>query len=122
MTEAEVNPRGLLLWVWRGYLAKHWRLLIVAMVFMALEGGMFGALSYMMKPMFDRVFVGGEADAIIWVGLLFLAIFVVRALASIVQKVLLTQISQLSVADIRQDLLAHLMVLDTAYHLSLIHI
>lgn len=116
MTEAAVNPRGLLLWVWRGYLAKHWRLLIVAMVFMALEGGMFGALSYMMKPMFDRVFVSGEADAIIWVGLLFLAIFVVRALASIVQKVLLTQISQLSVADIRQDLLAHLMVLDTAYH------
>lgn len=116
MTPAAVNPRGLLLWVWRGYLAKHWRLLSVAMVFMALEGGMFGALSYMMKPMFDRVFVGGEADAIVWVGLLFLAIFVVRAIASIVQKVLLTRISQLSVADIRQDLLAHLMVLDTAYH------
>ena len=116
MTEAKVNPRGLLLWVWRGYLAKHWRLLIVAMVFMALEGGMFGALSYMMKPMFDRVFVGGEADAIVWVGLLFLGIFVVRAVASIVQKVLLTRISQLSVADIRQDLLSHLMVLDTAYH------
>jgi ABC-type multidrug transport system fused ATPase/permease subunit len=116
MTPAAVNPQGLLLWVWRGYLANHWRLLSVAMVFMALEGGMFGALSYMMKPMFDRVFVGGEADAIVWVGLLFLAIFVVRAIASIVQKVLLTRISQLSVADIRQDLLAHLMVLDTAYH------
>jgi ABC-type multidrug transport system fused ATPase/permease subunit len=116
MTEAAVNPRGLLLWVWRGYLSKHWRLLIVAMIFMALEGGMFGALSYMMKPMFDRVFVGGEADAILWVGLLFLGIFIVRAVASIVQKVLLTRISQLSVADIRQDLLAHLMVLDTAYH------
>lgn len=116
MTEAAVNPRGLLLWVWRGYLSKHWRLLLVAMVFMALEGGMFGALSYMMKPMFDRVFVGGEADAILWVGLLFLGIFIVRAVASIVQKVLLTRISQLSVADIRQDLLAHLMVLDTAYH------
>ncbi|PWL34971.1 MAG: ABC transporter ATP-binding protein [Marivita sp. XM-24bin2] len=86
------------------------------MVFMALEGGMFGALSYMMKPMFDRVFVGGDADAIFWVGLLFLGIFIVRAVASIVQKVLLTRISQLSVADIRQDLLAHLMVLDTAYH------
>lgn len=116
MTEAAVNPRGLLLWVWRGYLAKHWRLLTVAMVFMALEGSMFGALSYMMKPMFDRVFVGGDADAILWVGLMFLGIFVIRAVASIVQKVLLTRISQLSVADIRQDLLAHLMVLDTAYH------
>ncbi|MFP7673883.1 ABC transporter ATP-binding protein [Marivita sp. S0852] len=116
MTDASINPKGLLLWVWRGYLAKHWRLLIVAMVFMALEGGMFGALSYMMKPMFDRVFVGGDADAILWVGLIFLGIFVVRAVASIVQKVLLTRISQLSVADIRQDLLAHLMVLDTAYH------
>jgi ABC-type multidrug transport system fused ATPase/permease subunit len=116
VTDAAVNPRGLLFWVWRGYLARHWALLLVAMVFMALEGGMFGALSYMMKPMFDRVFVGGDADAITWVGLIFLAIFVTRALASIVQKVLLTRISQLSVADIRQDLLAHLLVLDTAYH------
>ena len=116
MTQPDVNPRGLLLWVWRGYLAKHWRLLIIALVFMALEGGMFGALSYMMKPMFDQVFVGGNADAIVWVGLVFLGIFVVRAVASVVQKVLLTRISQLSVADIRQDLLAHLMVLDTAYH------
>ncbi len=118
MTDAAVNPRGLLLWVWRGYLARHWRLLLVAMVFMALEGGMFGALSYMMKPMFDRVFVGGDGDAIVWVGLLFLAIFVIRALASIIQKVLLTRISQLSVAHIRQDLLAHLLVLDTSYHQS----
>lgn len=116
MTEAAVNPRGLLLWVWRGYLARHWRLLTVAMVFMALEGGMFGALSYMMKPMFDRVFVGGDQDAIVWVGLIFLGIFVVRAVASVVQKVLLTRISQLSVAHIRQDLLAHLMVLDNSYH------
>lgn len=116
MTEAAVNPRGLLLWVWRGYLSKHWRLLLVAMVFMALEGAMFGALSYMMKPMFDQIFVGGNADAIVWVGLVFFGIFLVRAVASIVQKVLLTRISQLSVADIRQDLLAHLMVLDPAYH------
>nr|WP_283254911.1 ABC transporter ATP-binding protein [Marivita sp. GX14005] len=108
----------MLLWVWRGYLARHWRLLLVAMGFMALEGGMFGALSYMMKPMFDRVFVGGDSDAIVWVGLVFLGIFVLRATASVVQKVLLTRISQLSVADIRQDLLAHLMVLDTQYHQS----
>ena len=116
VTDAAVNPRGLLLWVWRGYLSKHWRLLLVAMVFMALEGAMFGALSYMMKPMFDQIFVGGNADAIVWVGLIFFSIFLVRALASIVQKVLLTRISQLSVANIRQDLLAHLMVLDPAYH------
>ena len=116
VTDAAGNPRGLLLWVWRGYLSKHWRLLLVAMVFMALEGAMFGALSYMMKPMFDQIFVGGNADAIVWVGLIFFSIFLVRALASIVQKVLLTRISQLSVANIRQDLLAHLMVLDPAYH------
>ena len=116
MSAPAVNPRGLLLWVWRGYLRKHLGLLVVALFFMSLEGAMFGGLSYMMKPMFDRVFVGGEAGAITWVGLVFLGIFLVRAIASIVQKVLLTRISQLSVADIRQDLLAHLMVLDTSYH------
>ncbi|WP_094021527.1 ABC transporter ATP-binding protein [Maliponia aquimaris] len=88
----------------------------VAMVFMALEGSMFGLLSYMMKPMFDEVFVGGNADALVWVGLAVLGIFTMRAVASIVQKVLLTRVSQMSMGDIRQDMLQHLMTLDPGFH------
>ncbi|MBO6868710.1 MAG: hypothetical protein JJ877_16835, partial [Thalassococcus sp.] len=32
----------LMLWLWRSYLSRHWPLLIVALIFMAIEGGMFG--------------------------------------------------------------------------------
>ncbi|KMK66127.1 ABC transporter ATP-binding protein [Puniceibacterium sp. IMCC21224] len=107
---------ALILWLWRKYLNKHIRLLLVALVFMMLEGSMFGLLSYMMKPMFDQVLVGGSQQALYWVALVIFAIFTARAIASVLQKVLLTRISQLTVADIRQDLLAHLMTLDSSFH------
>ncbi len=88
----------------------------VAMVFMSIEGGMFGMLSWIMKPMFDDVLVGGEASALIWVGLAVLGIFVTRGVASVIQKVLLTRLSQLTLADIRNDMLRHLLRLDLSFH------
>ncbi|MCC1494663.1 ABC transporter ATP-binding protein [Cognatishimia sp. F0-27] len=88
----------------------------LAVVFMSIEGAMFGFLSYMMKPMFDQVFIGGNRDALVWVAFAVLGIFLTRAVASVIQKVLLTRISQLTIGDIRQDLLAHLMRLDLGFH------
>ena len=109
---------ALVSWVWRSYLWRHWRLMLVALVFMSLEGAMFGALSYMMKPMFDRVFVGGDSDLLLWVGMAVFGIFVVRAVASVVQKVALAKVSQESTAHLREDLVAHLMTLDGSFHQS----
>ncbi|MCH2096231.1 MAG: ABC transporter ATP-binding protein/permease [Rhodobacteraceae bacterium] len=103
-------------WVWRSYLHRYAGLLFVAVLFMALEGAMFGALSYIMKPLFDTVFLAGNEDALLWVGLLVLGIFCVRAVSSVTQKVLLTRISQSTIADIRIDMLEHLMTLDASYH------
>ncbi|WP_417209516.1 ABC transporter ATP-binding protein [Antarctobacter sp.] len=116
MAEPDPVPRRLLLWLWRRYLKRYAGLMAIAMLFMALEGSMFGLLSYMMKPMFDDVFVGGNADALVWVGLAVMGIFTVRAVASVVQKVLLTRVSQMSMGDIRQDMLDHLMTLDPEFH------
>ncbi|MGR3270144.1 ABC transporter ATP-binding protein [Thalassococcus profundi] len=110
------DPRGLLGWLWRNYLRKRTGLLLLAMVFMAIEGSMFGMLSYMMKPMFDQVLVGGNAGALVWVAGAIFGIFAFRAVASVTQKVLLTRVSQLTTQDIRQDLLAHLMRLDGSFH------
>ncbi|WP_430522989.1 ABC transporter ATP-binding protein [Ponticoccus litoralis] len=112
----EPRPRRLLWWIWRTYLHRYKGLMLLAMVFMAIEGSMFGLLSYMMKPMFDDVFVGGNQSALATVGLIVMAIFMTRAVASVAQKVLLVRVSQMSVADIRQDLLEHVMRLDPAFH------
>ena len=114
--KGEPNRKGLFRWLWRHYLKRYAGLMALAMVFMSIEGSMFGLLSYMMKPMFDDVFVGGNAEALVWVGLIVMGIFFVRAVASVVQKVLLTRVSQMSMGDIRQDLLEHLMRLDPGFH------
>lgn len=114
--EQTPDSRGLALWLWRSYLRKHLALLLVALVFMSIEGGMYGAISYMMKPMFDQVFIGGRSDMLAWVGLAILGIFVLRAVASVVQKVLLTRLGELTTAEIRQDLVNHLMTLEGQFH------
>ena len=111
------TPSSVLLkWLWRGYLRHQWPLVIAALLFMSLEGSMLGALSYMMKPMFDEVFVAGQYDALWWVGIAIFGIFTLRAVASILQKAFLSIISQKTAAQLRGDLLAHLMTMDGAFY------
>ena len=51
-------------WLWRDYVRAHtWRI-SAGMFLMALEGSMLGLLSWAVKPMFDRIFVGGDGSAI----------------------------------------------------------
>ncbi|MEO0380519.1 MAG: ABC transporter ATP-binding protein [Pseudomonadota bacterium] len=88
----------------------------VTVFFMLLEGSMLGALSYMMQPMFDDVFVQGNGGMLIWVGLFVIGIFVVRATSSIVQKLLLTRVALKTGAALRMDLLDRIMLQDGAFH------
>ncbi|MEO0401505.1 MAG: ABC transporter ATP-binding protein [Pseudomonadota bacterium] len=106
----------LLRWLWHGYLKKHTRLMAVAVFFMLIEGSMLGALSYMMQPMFDSVFVAGDGGLLIWVGVFVIAIFVVRASSSVVQKLILTRVALKTTADLRIDLLDRIMLQDGAFH------
>ena len=94
MSDVTYTSSELLKWLWRDYLRKHMGLLLIALVFMAVEGATMGALAKLMQPMFDQVFVAGQENALIWVGLVLVGIFVLRAIAGVVQKVLLTRIAQ----------------------------
>ncbi|QTN36229.1 ABC transporter ATP-binding protein [Cognatishimia activa] len=110
------SSRVLLGWLWRNFLRKHFIFLLLALVFMIIEGSMLGALARMMQPMFDNVFVAGDTEALSWVGLVIMGVFVARALSSIGQKVLLTLISQRTAADLRTRLLDKLMRQDMSFH------
>ncbi|MEO0938611.1 MAG: ABC transporter ATP-binding protein [Pseudomonadota bacterium] len=110
------ESRHLLAWLWHGYLRKHVPLMLVAGFFMILEGSMLGALSWLMQPMFDDVFTQGQISTLYWVCALVVGIFVVRAVSSVTQKVLLTMIAQRTCAAIREDMLAHVMRLDGGFH------
>lgn len=106
----------LLRWLWRGYLRQHIGVLGIAVIFMVIEGSMLGALAYMMQPMFDQVFVAGQKSMLIWVGLALIGIFVMRAVSGVIQKVLLTNISEKTAAHLRNDLLGQIMQQDGAFH------
>ena len=114
---SEPRPSGELMgWLWRGYLRKHIGLLAIAIFFMLIEGSTVGGISYMMQPMFDKVFVAGDSDALGWISFIFFAIFAMRGLSGVVQKVLLTRIAQLTAANLRLDLLNRLILQDTSFH------
>ncbi|QQA41550.1 ABC transporter ATP-binding protein [Pelagovum pacificum] len=113
---ASPDSKRLFAWLWRSYLSRFKLPLAIAVSIMAIEGSALGLLSLMIEPMFDRIFVGKDQGAIAWVGLGILGIFIVRAIASMAHKILLTRIAQRTAAAIRSDLLRHLMTLDTSFH------
>jgi len=115
-TPSQRSSKFMFGWLWHSYLKRHSGWLAVALVLMMLEGSTFGALSYMMKPMFDNVFIGGQTDAIWIVGAIIFGVFLTRSVTSVIQRVILKRISEQSAADMRTDLLRHLMQLDTAFH------
>lgn len=114
----QTSGRRLFGWLWRGYLRQHWPWLILAAGLMMLEGVVPAILSWAMGPLFDQVFVAGNQQAMLWVGLVIMMAFVMRGLSAVAQKVVLTRISQTTAGHIRSDLLRHLMRLDTAFHAS----
>jgi subfamily B ATP-binding cassette protein MsbA len=100
---------------WRSYLRPHLPLLLLALLLMAIEGSTLGLLSYMIKPLFDQVFTAGGHGALVWVGSAILALFLVRAVTSVLGKWLLTHVNQTAAARMQADLVRHLLALDGSF-------
>ncbi len=105
-------------WLWRTYLKQSAWIVAFAFALMTFEGGAMGAFSYMLKPMFDDVFIAGNADALTRVAFVIATIFVVRAASSVSHRVIMTYVAERTVIRIQKDLLMHLMALDTLFHSS----
>ena len=102
--------------LWADYLRPYrWRMGLAFAILMV-EASTLGALSWMLEPLFDRVFVAGDAQAIWWVGGAIFGLFAVRAVASVLSKTMLTAISLRSAAQMQTDLLARLLTLDQRFY------
>ncbi|MCG6903460.1 MAG: ABC transporter ATP-binding protein/permease [Rhodobacter sp.] len=102
-------------WLWRSYLRRHWPVIAFAVVLMAIEGAMLGVLSWIIRPMFDRVFVAGDRSAVTWVGLAVFGIFLARAIAGFGQRVLMMSVGQRVSAALQSDMVAHMLRLDSSW-------
>ncbi|SEM99330.1 ATP-binding cassette, subfamily B [Palleronia pelagia] len=114
-TNSPYSDRAMFARFWRDYLRPHTRMVILAAILMTIEGSTLGALSYMLKPVFDLVFVAGREDAIVWVGLGIMGLFVLRAVTGVAQKVIMTRVAILTSTKMQDDLLGHVLTLDNAF-------
>ena len=73
---------------------------------------MIGGLAWMMQPLFDGVFTGGSLVQLWTIGLIVFGLFLARSILSIAHRVMMTRIARFSIADLQNDLLAHLLRLD----------
>ena len=85
MTPSPTHPSAtsLLRRFWTDYLRIHRGPMVGAFLLMTAEGSTLALISWMLKPLFDRVFVGKEAGAIWWVGGAIMGIFLLRAVTLI---------------------------------------
>ena len=107
------QPRSSLLRrFWSGYLHVHTPWILVSLVLMIIEGSALGALSYLLKPLFDTVFTANGASALYLVGFAILGLFVLRAFTTVTSRTLIAVISQKVSAVMQADLLRHILTLD----------
>ncbi|MFN4131289.1 MAG: ABC transporter ATP-binding protein, partial [Paracoccaceae bacterium] len=102
-------------WFWRSYLRPQAGLLALAFLIMVIEGGTLGALSFMLQPLFDRVFGSGSSSALWLVGGAIFGLFVLRGMTALASKTLLASISQRVASTMQSRLLAHLLRLDMRF-------
>ncbi|PZO66733.1 MAG: ABC transporter ATP-binding protein [Paracoccus denitrificans] len=101
--------------LWVDYLKRYWPRMTVAAVLMIIEGSTLAILARMLKPLFDRVFVGRDDSAIWWVGTVILLLFVVRALTYVLSKAILTSVQQGVAVKMQTDMLRHMLSLDGSF-------
>jgi ATP-binding cassette subfamily B protein/subfamily B ATP-binding cassette protein MsbA len=106
----------LLAWVWRDHLRPRRWLLALAVLLMAVEGGAMGALSSLVRPMFDLIRPGGSMTSVILVAASVAGVFAVRALAGFSHRVIMARMAERVSAELQEKLLAHALTLDLAFH------
>lgn len=106
------STKTLMRWFWGGYLRQSTPALLGAFGFMAIEGMMLGALSYLIKPMFDTILTAGNTSSITWVALTIMGVFALRAISSFAQRILMAIAQQRTSARVQTDLVRHVLTLD----------
>ena len=111
----KINQTVLVGWFWSKYVRTSIWTLILALVFMSVEGSMMGLLSYAVKALFDNVFLSGNEEQVWFVAVAIFLIFSVRALSGLLQRLLVAYVGQGISKTLQKDLVSHMLTLDIQY-------
>jgi ATP-binding cassette, subfamily B, bacterial MsbA len=115
-TDRRRRDRALAGWFFGAHVRPWVPLIAVCFVLMAIDGAMTGAISLLLRPMFDDVLVGGDRSAAVWVALAIGGVFVIRAVTSWIYKTLSAYIADKVITGMQVELTAHVMRLDQSFH------
>jgi ATP-binding cassette, subfamily B, bacterial MsbA len=113
-----VATSKLLSWVWRDHLRRRSPALLCALIFMAIEGGAVGALSYLVRPMFDEIHPGAAPSVVLWVAVAVASVFLIRALSGFTHRVIMARQAEGASTELQQSLLIHVMKQDLTFFQS----
>ncbi|MBS41258.1 MAG: lipid A export permease/ATP-binding protein MsbA [Rhodospirillales bacterium] len=99
----------------RDYLRPHRSRLILAVLCMAIVAATTATNAYLMKPVFDDVFILRDENMLLIIPIAIFAIAVIKGLSTYGQAVLMSHIGQRIVATIQQTMFSHLMWADISY-------
>ncbi|MCL4675638.1 MAG: ABC transporter ATP-binding protein, partial [Pararhodobacter sp.] len=116
LAQRRAHDRALTGWLWTHYVRRWTPYILLGMVLMAVDGAMVGAVSTLLKPMFDDVLVAGQSNRVIFVALAISGTFVIRGVTSLLYRVLMSYVAQKVVTSLQLQLTDHLMRLDQSFH------
>ncbi len=93
------------------YLRPHWRLVAIALVAMGVIAALEPMLPALMQPLVDDSLIAKDKQAMMWVPLALLGVFVLKGLAEYVAKVVSQGVAQRTMADLRSAMFAKMMTL-----------
>lgn len=103
-------------WLWSEFLRYRMKFSLVALVFMILEAMSVGAISYLMRPLFDDLLVTGEQDQVIMIALAMGFLFVVRGLAHFLHRIIMNWQGQLATMEAQKRIMRHLYTMDQGFY------
>jgi len=112
---AQYSHKKIRKWLFGTYLRPHTGVIVLSLILMALEGGMLGALSFLVQPMFDDVLVAGSRSGLVVIALSVMGVFLVRAVAGFLHRVLMKRVGQKVAAGLQRDMVAHVLTLDSGF-------
>lgn len=115
-THHDTPRRELLRRLWHDYLRHYVGLISIAAVLVVIEGSALGLLSYLVKPMFDLIFVQGSQSDVVWIALAIFVVFTARAIGGFGQRVITVTVGLRVVTGLQKAMLSHLIRQDSAFY------
>jgi ATP-binding cassette, subfamily B, bacterial MsbA len=112
ITHTRRSTKELLLRLLRDYISPYKRKMIYAVLCMGVVALMTASNAYMMKPVLDDIFINKDAQKLLWIPLVIVAISMVSAAANYGQTLFMRFVGQRIIADMQIALFSHLIKSD----------